>query len=214
MQPAACESPQELLMRASEFLCINQDRHGAGDSLVAASGIDHNRQIPFFKSSLVSVISSSDTWLITCRSSSAFPATAPRIDRPDEAENRDIIDFRTKLECTFLRSCHRMITNEKIRQLRRICDEYSAVEKKDFITLWQTNTEFHCELFAAYKNDYALHVLKEAMSRQLLNYVEAAQEAVPEADLHYAVLDYLEKGNIQTAATLLEADIGKIETPG
>ena len=40
------------------------------------------------------------------------------------------------------------------------------------------------------------------------------QEAVPEADLHYAVLDYLEKGNIQTAATLLEADIGKIVTPG
>ena len=39
------------------------------------------------------------------------------------------------------------------------------------------------------------------------------QEAVPEADLHYAVLDYLEKGNIQTAATLLEADIGKIVTP-
>ena len=144
----------------------------------------------------------------------SIPRHGYRIDRPDEAENRDIIDFRTKLECTFLRSCHRMITNEKIRQLRRICDEYSAVEKKDFITLWQTNTEFHCELFAAYKNDYALHVLKEAMSRQLLNYVEAAQEAVPEADLHYAVLDYLEKGNIQTAATLLEADIGKIVTPG
>ena len=40
------------------------------------------------------------------------------------------------------------------------------------------------------------------------------QETVPEADLHYAVLDYLEKGNIQTAATLLEADIGKIVTPG
>ena len=84
MQPAACESPQELLMRASEFLRINKDRHGAGDSLVAASGIDHDGQ----------------------------------------------------------------------------------------------------------------------------------RTAVPEADLHYAVLDYLEKGNIQTAATLLEADIGKIVTPG
>ena len=144
----------------------------------------------------------------------SIPRHGYRIDRPGEEEYRNIVDFRIKLECGFLRTGHRTITNEKIRQLRRICDQYSQTEKKDFITLWQMNTKFHCELFSSYGNDYALHVLHEAISRQFLNYVEIAMEAFPEADLHYAVLDYLEKGNIQTAATLLEADIGKIVTPG
>lgn len=140
----------------------------------------------------------------------SIPRHGYRIDRPSEEEYRDIVEFRTKLECGFLKSGHRMITNEKIRQLRRICDRYTSTEKKDYISLWHTNSEFHCGLFASYGNDYALHVLQEAISRQFLNYVEIAMEAFPEADLHYAVLDYLEKGNIQTAATLLEADIGKI----
>jgi len=142
----------------------------------------------------------------------SIPRHGYRIDKPSEEENRDIIAFRANLECTFLRSFHRMVSNEKIRQLRRICDEYSSAERKDFITLWASNTAFHCELFASYGNNYALRVLREAMSRQFLNYVESAREAFPEADLHYAVLDYLEKGNIKTAAMLLEADIGKIST--
>ncbi|MBQ7175050.1 MAG: GntR family transcriptional regulator [Lachnospiraceae bacterium] len=144
----------------------------------------------------------------------SIPRHGYRIDKPSEEEYMDIVAFRIKLECAFFRSFHRMISNEKIRQLRRVCDQYSSEEKKDYIGLWKSNTAFHCELFASYDNDYALRVLKEAMSRQFLNYVEVAKETFPEADLHYAFLDYLEKGNIQTAATLLEADIGKIVTIG
>lgn len=140
----------------------------------------------------------------------SIPRHGYRIDKPSEEEYLDIVAFRVNLECTFLQSHHRMISNDKIMQLRQICDQYTSAPRKDFVTLWASNTAFHCELFASYGNNYALSVLKEAMLRQFLNYVECARESVPDVDLHYAVLDYLEKGNIKTAALLLEADFSKI----
>ena len=60
--------------------------------------------------------------------------------------------------------------------------------------------------------DFALHTLLESMDRQVIYFVEIMKNYYLAADLHFAMLDYIEKGDIKTAMTLLRADIEKIPT--
>ena len=52
----------------------------------------------------------------------------------------------------------------------------------------------------------------ESMDRQVIYFVEIMKNYYLAADLHFAMLDYIEKGDIKTAMTLLRADIEKIPT--
>ena len=75
---------------------------------------------------------------------------------------------------------------------------------------WKLNREFHETLFMTYKNEVALHYLLESIDRQTIYFLETMKNCYMAADLHFALLDYLEKGDFRTASTLLRADIEKL----
>lgn len=52
------------------------------------------------------------------------PRHGYRIRKPAQEELRDIINFRTVMECSFLERYHDMVTKDRIRELRTLCQEY------------------------------------------------------------------------------------------
>lgn len=143
---------------------------------------------------------------------SAVPRHGYRIRKPDRQELCDIVNFRSILECTFLEQYHAMIQPDRITELRQLCHQYNAIDQQDqnFINYWRINASFHAQLFACYGNEFALRALADAIDRQVIYFVEIMKNHYLAADLHFAMLDYLEKGDVQTALTLLRADIEKI----
>ena len=126
-------------------------------------------------------------------------------------ELRDIINFRTVMECSFLERYHDMVTKDRIRELRTLCQEYeNGGESRSFMEYWKLNREFHETLFMTYKNEVALHYLLESIDRQPIYFLETMKNCYMAADLHFALLDYLEQGDFRTASTLLRADIEKL----
>lgn len=142
----------------------------------------------------------------------SIPRHGYRIRKPDQDELRNIVAFRAALECTFLDLYSHMITPECIKELRELCYEYSNMEDKNFINYWKSNREFHSRLFSCYGNAFAQKTLLEAIDRQTIYFIEIMKNYYLAADLHFAMLDYIEKGYIYTAKTLLQADIEKIPT--
>lgn len=141
----------------------------------------------------------------------SIPRHGYRIRKPDQQELCDIIKFRSVLECTFLEQFHYLVTPDKIEELRVLCHEYENMPKDmDFITYWKSNCAFHAKLFSCYCNKFALQSLLESMDRQVVYYVESMKNHYLAADLHFAMLDYIEKNDIKTAKTLLQADIEKM----
>ena len=82
--------------------------------------------------------------------------------------------------------------------------------ESDFLRSWSLNREFHLKLFSYYGNTYCLNALADAIDQQVVFYVQIMQKQILSADFHFAMLDYIEKGNIHTASTLLRVDIEKI----
>ena len=120
------------------------------------------------------------------------PRHGYRIRKPAQEELRDIINFRTVMECSFLERYHDMVTKDRIRELRTLCQEYeNGGESRSFMEYWKLNREFHETLFMTY-------------------FLETMKNCYMAADLHFALLDYLEKGDFRTASTLLRADIEKL----
>lgn len=144
---------------------------------------------------------------------SSIPRHGYRIRKLNQQELRDIVNFRSALECTFLEQYYFLITPEHIRELRNLCHEYNDIQQdKNFINYWKSNQAFHAMLFSCYGNDFALRTLMESIDRQVIYFVEIMKNYYLAADLHFAMLDYIEKGDIKTAVTLLRADIEKIPT--
>lgn len=143
----------------------------------------------------------------------SIPRHGYRIRRPDQQELCDIVSFRAALECTFFEQYYYLITPDKIKELRKLCHEYNEMQQdKNFINYWKSNKEFHARLFSCYGNQFALQMLLESIDRQVIYYVEIMKTYYLAADLHFAMLDYIEKGDIKTAKTLLRADLEKIPT--
>lgn len=144
---------------------------------------------------------------------SSTPRHGYLIRKPSQQELCDIVNFRSILECTFLERYYYMITPDHITELRKLCHEYNSIERdKNFINYWKTNAAFHTKLFACYNNEFALRALVDAIDRQVIYFMEIMKTYYLAADLHFAMLDYLERGDIKTAVTLLQADIEKIPT--
>ena len=91
-----------------------------------------------------------------------------------------------------------------------LCDRYDAIPPSESITRWSTNCEFHLKLFTLYGNEYARTVLENAMNIQTIFYALKMKSHIFTVDLHRAMMDYLEKGQISTASQLLKADIESI----
>lgn len=137
---------------------------------------------------------------------SSIPRQGYKIAAPSIQQMRDITSFRNALETSFLKTFYSFISADTIAELHKLCQAYDACATNDFIGRWHYNCLFHLKLFASYNNDYCYKLLQEALSIQTIFFVQSKHYA--STSLHLAILDYLEKDEIDTAINILKADIG------
>jgi len=136
---------------------------------------------------------------------SSIPRQGYKILQPSRQQLLEIVKFRSALECSFLESNSNYIDETGIKELRAICEDYINCPTNDFMSHWHYNCQFHLKLFSIYGNHYAYKLLEDALNIQTIFFAQKTQSAT--MDLHLAFVDYLEKGDIATAITLLKADI-------
>lgn len=142
---------------------------------------------------------------------SSIPRQGYKIIQPSEQQLLEIIKFRSALECSFLESYYLYIDKSWTKELRNICVNYVNCPPNDFMSHWYSNCEFHLKLFSIYGNHYAYKLLQDALNIQTIFFVQKKHYAT--MDLHMALLDYLEKGEIEMAASILKADIENLLLP-
>lgn len=123
----------------------------------------------------------------------------------------EIIKFRSALESSFLESYHVYIDDAWINELVNINMDFANCPANDFMARWHYNCQFHLKLFSIYGNQYAYKLLEDAVNFQTIFFVQNKHFA--SADLHFALIDYLKKGDISTAITILKADIECLMPP-
>lgn len=142
----------------------------------------------------------------------SIPRHGYRIHTLDHRELCDGIELRSVLECTYLERYHKMITADDITELRELSKAYDQIENREdqFANYWRINATFHVKLFSCYGNRVALQTLTDLLNHQFIYFVKVMKSRFLPPDMHHAMLDYIEKGDIATAILLLRADIEKI----
>lgn len=135
----------------------------------------------------------------------SIPRQGYKIVQPSEQQLQEIAKFRSALECSFLANNSASVDASLIGELRTACENYTNSPTNDFMTHWRYNCDFHLKLFATYRNQYAYKLLEDALNIQTIYFVQKQHTAT--MDLHLALVDYLEKGEITPAVTILKADI-------
>lgn len=141
----------------------------------------------------------------------SIPRQGYKIARLSESQLQEIVKFRSALECSFLESHSHAVDEDAIRGLREACESYNNSSSDDFMSHWHYNCEFHLKLFSTYRNQYAYKLLEEALNMQTIYFVQKKHFAT--MDLHLSLVDYLEKGEIKPAVTILKADIENLLYP-
>ncbi|MBU3187356.1 GntR family transcriptional regulator [Clostridium estertheticum] len=142
---------------------------------------------------------------------SSIPRQGYKILQPNRQQLLEINKFRSSLECSFLESYCIYIDESWIKELRTICMDYVNCPANDFMTHWHHNCQFHLKLFSIYGNHYAYKLLEDALNIQTIFFVQKKYSTT--MDLHLALIDYLGKGEIATAVTILKADIENLMLP-
>lgn len=142
---------------------------------------------------------------------SSIPRQGYKILQPSQQKLLEIIKFRSALESSFLESYCIYIDESWVKELRAICADYTNCPTNDFMAHWHYNCQFHLKLFSIYGNHYAYKLLEDALNIQTIFFVQKKHSVT--MDLHLAVVDYLEKGEIATAVTILKADIENLLHP-
>jgi len=142
---------------------------------------------------------------------SSIPRQGYKILQPSRQQLLEIIRFRSALECSFLERHCTYIDESWIKELRITCVNYANCPTNDFMAHWHYNCQFHLKLFSIYGNHYAYKLLEDALNIQTIFFVQKKHNIT--MDLHIALVDYLEKGDIVMAVTILKADIENLLIP-
>jgi len=142
---------------------------------------------------------------------SSIPRQGYEILQPTGQQLLEIVKFRSALESSFLESYCIYIDESWIKELRTTCINYANCPDNDFMAHWHYNCQFHLQLFSIYGNHYSYKLLEDALNIQTIFFVQKKHSAT--MDLHLALVDYLEKGEIATAVTILKADIENLLHP-
>ena len=127
-------------------------------------------------------------------------------------EIMDILEFRVDVEVGGLRKSFPVLTRENINMLRMIAEKHNADEDRIVSNNWQRNYEFHTYLYSLNNNVYGHQALQQMIhqcSRYISQYFLSAWQRKNESNgrYHMAVVDALEKQNIEEACVYLEKDI-------
>ena len=142
---------------------------------------------------------------------SSIPRQGYKIFQPSQQQLLEVIKFRSVLESSFLEIYCKNIDASWISELRHICERYNNSPENDFMSHWRYNCEFHLKLFSIYGNNYAYQLLEDALNLQTIFFIQKKHFAT--MDLHLALVDYLEKGEVTAAVAILKADIEDLLRP-
>jgi DNA-binding GntR family transcriptional regulator len=117
----------------------------------------------------------------------------------------EIIKFRSALESSFLENYYLYIDEAWIEELIAVNMDFVNCPENDLVARWRHNCQFHLKLFSIYGNNYSYKLLEDALNFQTIYFLQNKHSA--SADLHLALIDYLKKGDIATALSILKADI-------
>jgi DNA-binding GntR family transcriptional regulator len=117
----------------------------------------------------------------------------------------EIIKFRSALESSFLENYYVYIDEAWIKELIAVNMDFVNCPENDLVARWRHNCQFHLKLFSIYGNNYSYKLLEDALNFQTIYFLQNKHSA--SADLHLALIDYLKKGDIATALSILKADI-------
>lgn len=145
------------------------------------------------------------TQLIGTHILTSIPRRGYKILQPSERQLLEIVKFRSAVECYFLKNYYIHIDKSWINELRATCVNYDNCPEGNFMDHWKNNCQFHLKMFSIYGNSYTYKLLEDAVNIQTIYFVQKKHYAT--MDLHLALLDYIEKGDIATAVTILKADI-------
>ena len=134
------------------------------------------------------------------------------LDSNSTKEIMDILEFRVDVEVGGLRKSFPVLTRENINMLRMIAEKHNADEDRIVSNNWQRNYEFHTYLYSLNNNVYGHQALQQMIhqcSRYISQYFLSAWQRKNESNgrYHMAVVDALEKQNIEEACVYLEKDI-------
>ena len=141
----------------------------------------------------------------------SIPRQGYKVVQPSERQLLEIVKFRSALECSFLANNSNSVDETSIKELRTACEDYTNCPSNDFMSHWRYNCLFHLKLFSIYGNQYAYKLLEDALNIQTIYFVQKKHFAT--MDLHLSLVDYLEKGEITPAVTILKADIENLLFP-
>jgi DNA-binding GntR family transcriptional regulator len=151
------------------------------------------------------------TQLIGINILSSIPRQGYKILQLSGQQLFEIIKFRSALESSFLESYYVYINESWIKELIAINMDFVNCLENDFMARWHYNCQFHLKLFSIFGNQYAYKLLEDALNLQTIFFVQNKHFA--SADLHFALIDYLKKGDIATALSILKADIEYLMPP-
>lgn len=136
---------------------------------------------------------------------SSLPRQGYKILQLSRQQLFEITKFRSVLETSFLENYFDYIDESRIKELIDANVDFLNCPENDFMARWRHNCKFHLKLFSFYSNNYAYKLLEDAMNFQTMFFVQNKHFA--SADLHLALIDYLRKGDISTALSILKADV-------
>ncbi len=129
----------------------------------------------------------------------------------------EILRFRFLLESGFLRDCCASITQQQLGELYRL-DDLCNASVDDMWLHWEFNTNFHLELLSCARNAYAWDQLKRSMGILKRAYAQFYWDKWAKGynplDMrhHRAILDCIEKKDIEGAVENLELDLREFKS--
>ncbi|WP_422650694.1 GntR family transcriptional regulator [Cupriavidus sp. H18C1] len=144
-----------------------------------------------------------------------YPNRGTFVSSPSVQEARQVLHARRLIEPELARDLAAGMTRERLRPLRAITrDEAQARRKNDRRTIIRLSGEFHARLADLSENQYLARYLRELCSLTCLIIALYDAPGVPSCPHHEHddILDALEAGDGERAATLMTEHLAHVES--
>lgn len=127
----------------------------------------------------------------------------------------ELIEFRTILECSYLRKNFHLITQDDIIDLEKYCLNFDETEPNEALLHWKKNSSFHLKLFSFYNNEFAYNELITLLRKLGIVYVRNYWNIFHNTRIitfnepHKEILVSLKEGNLEQTLEWLNKDIYK-----
>jgi DNA-binding GntR family transcriptional regulator len=133
---------------------------------------------------------------------------------------RDILQYRTMLECGCLDACFDKITPTQICRLEDIVErEFMYLSNLDPKDYWDGTLNFHLTLASYADNEYIYSQLRKALDTFMRAFLQFYWDKLKDnsfsapSELHREIVNNIRLGNKETAIELLRQDINTLNNP-